>query len=318
MISLFVAVSYSCFDLNSSSARAFEGIIGSVVVKDSCFVRSQTYTGQGGVMFLTGSVGLIIENTMFYMCLSTKEGGALYVSVSTGYSIQLRLLCSNKCYSTGAWFHFGYLATASDHLYSFITITGSAPSSNSFYYPFRIEGGNQTISNMNSTKNYAYAHTGYGVTNPIYGKTSFVSIYSNTAQHSIAVLFYGSSSLVTMSFINVLSNNSPNYGVIHLANGAKYHMQNSVFYGNLHYLFDHLAGTSIKVSNSFISHSSNVQRGKGTFDFSSFVSYSLQTSIPITLFKTHWCDAQIEYTWIQSFNNPNQLMKPIILFLFTL
>jgi len=68
-------------------------------ISNCFFSRYSSYSGDGGVICVTASsCSMNINYSMFYNCVCSNWGGAIYFSSSNSY---LRMICANSC-SCGA------------------------------------------------------------------------------------------------------------------------------------------------------------------------------------------------------------------------
>ena len=213
------------------------------------FFRSTSYSGEGGVIYVNGgSYFMNISNSLFFNCMSNNNGGAIYFSSSNSL---IQKTCASKCSCQTAdnfYGQFGFItATINNHVeylslsYCSHLTTGEAP--------IRVDKGNQRLDNINSSLNNAYQISGYGV----WGPTTFSSLFCTFSNNKVAdgfCLFLNSNS-GTISYANIVHNNSPTKGVIYSESGSP-KLYNCIFDMNQNTLFCVLSG-GLEVSHSFIS-----------------------------------------------------------------
>jgi len=115
---------------------------------------------------------------------------------------------------------------------------------------------------------------------------------NNKVSHSICIYIYSDSGTITMSYANIVHNNSPSYGGVVFVNGAFPMMMYCIFKNNQNTLFCVYQG-SLEVSHSFIDHSAS------SFSTSTAVSTSNNNSLTNTItyqlqfFNSIHCNADI-------------------------
>jgi len=74
-------------------------------ISNCFFSRYSSYSGHGGVIYVYGgSYSMNVIYSMFYKCVCSSYGGAIYFSSSNSY---LRMICANRC--SAFYGHFAYL-----------------------------------------------------------------------------------------------------------------------------------------------------------------------------------------------------------------
>jgi len=82
-------------------------------ISNCFFSRSSSYSGSGGVIYVTVSSNLMnINYSMFYNSYCSERGGAIF-SYSSNSS--LRMICANSCSASSN--HFSYLSTSKIFIY---------------------------------------------------------------------------------------------------------------------------------------------------------------------------------------------------------
>jgi len=80
-------------------------------ISNCFFLRYSSYSGNGGVIYVSASsCSMNINYSMFYNCVCSSYGGAIYFYSSNS---SLRMICANSC-SCGASYdgHFAYLVAS--------------------------------------------------------------------------------------------------------------------------------------------------------------------------------------------------------------
>jgi len=248
------------------------------------FSRSTLYSGDGGVIFVSGgSYSMNVSNSMFYNCFCSLNGGAIYFSSSNSC---LRMICTNRC-SCGAssYGHFAYLI-ASLHQIDYLSVSFCSNISNG-YWSIGLQSGNQRVDNTNSSMNSVYSVSGIG----FYYSSSFTCSYctfSNNKAFEYSCVYLRFSSGI-ISFANIVYNNSPSsMGVVQVNEGSLIVIY-CIFQENQNTLFCVRSG-SLEVSHSFISYSGmlSTSTAVSTYSNNSFIS---RMTYQIPFFNSHYCNA---------------------------
>jgi len=253
------------------------------------FSRSLSYSGDGGVIYVNGgSYSMNVNYSMFYYCVCSNYGGAIYFSSPNSY---LRMICANSC-SCGASsrYHFAYLSASPVNQVEYLSVSNCSHTT-SGYLSIHLESGYQRVDNTNSSMNNAERVSGIGIIYPSSFTSSHCTFSNNKVSDSICMLFYSTSGIISMSYANIVHNNSPSWGVVHVEEAGPRKMMYCIFKKNQNTLFCVWSG-SIEVSHSYISHS-------GSFSSSTAVSTSNNNSFTNTItyqlqfFNSLHCNADI-------------------------
>ena len=280
----FYLASNGCISENISQGRSYLNI--AISISDCFFLRSSLFTGSGGggVIYVNGgSLTMNISYTMFYQCSCSSDGGAIYYASLKSF---LNMICSCNCSATTNY-QFAYLKASSNNEIWYVSISycsHSGVGSNAIV----LTTGNQKAYYSNSSLNKAVQASGMHFSTATSYVSSFCTCSNNYASNSICVYFYSNSG--TMSYANIVHNNSPGYGIVFVWNGGP-KVYYSIFDMNQNALFCIYAGT-LTVSHCFISHS-------GSFSASRSVSSSINNTFTrvqtyqIQFFNSHYCNADI-------------------------
>jgi len=221
-------------------------------ISNCFFSRYSSYSGDGGVICVNvGSYSMNVNYSMFYNCVCSNWGGAIYFSSSNSY---LRMICANSC-SCGTHGHFAYLSTSQVNQVEYLSVSNCSHTTDG-RYSIRLDSGNQRVDNTNSSVNNVYQGSGINIESPSSFTSSQCTFSNNKVSHSICILFSSTSGTISMSYANIVHNNCPssNYGVVEVSGEGLRKMMYCIFKNNQNTLFCVNQG-SLEVSHSFIDHS---------------------------------------------------------------
>jgi len=229
-------------------------------ISDCFFIRSSEYDLNGGVIYVLGdSYSMNVNFSMFYGCTCSYNGGAIYFSSSSSY---LRMICAYRC-SCGAPYvgHFALLSTSQKNHVEYLSVSNSSHNASGSYSIY-LSSGNQRVDNINSSMNNAFQVSGICIESP----SSFTSSHSTFSNNKVSdygcISFSSSSGTISMSYANIVYNNSPTQGIICAYGGQSLKLlMYCIFQKNQNYLFSVDYG-SLEVSHSFIDHSSSFSTSK--------------------------------------------------------
>jgi len=261
-----------------------------VDILDCFFSRISYFTGNGGVIFISGEgFSMNVSHSMFYKCTCTNTGGAIYFFNSTNSS--LRMICSNEC-SALSYDHFAYLHPCIFNKVEFLSVSSCSPVSTG-YYCVHLRDGYQKIQNMNSSLNKAKWVSGVYISSPFTFASSFCTFSNNNASEYICIRFYSCAG--EMSFTNIVHNNSPSLGVVLVFGSASTKLNHCIINSNQNTLF-YVESGSLEVSNSEIYHSGQfsssinvVTSSNNTID--PIYPPERRRTIQIIHFNSHFCNA---------------------------
>jgi len=216
------------------------------------FSRSSVFSGNGGVIFVQGgSYSMNIGFSMFYNCLA-DYGGAISFNSDNLY---LLMICANRCHAS-YWGHFAYLVPLQMNQVEYLSISACSHISTGIY-PIRMIKGIQRIDNTNSSMNNAFKSSGISQGTPSSFTSSHCTFSNNKASDSMCLNFFSPAGTISISYANIIHNNSPSdYGVVLVDGVGLTKMMYCVFQNNDNYLFYVWSG-SLEVSHSFIEHLSS-------------------------------------------------------------
>jgi len=250
------------------------------------FSRYSLYDGNGGVVFVSiSSCSMKINYSMFHNCVCSNYGGAICFYSTNSC---LRMICANSC--SALLGQFTWLEVSQTNQVEYLSVSNCSQTT-SGSYSIRLFSGNHIVDNTNSSMNNAIQGSGIFVNSPSSFTSSLCSFSNNIASSSMCIYFSSSAGTISMSYANIVHNNSPSRGVVYVWGGGSRKMMYCIFWNNQNYLFC-VYGGSLEVSHSFIDHSAS---------FSTSTSVSTSTNNTLThiityqlqFFKSYYCNAQL-------------------------
>jgi len=282
---IILSFSLGCENESVSEGRSY--FEADIDISHCFFSRSLEFSGTGGVIYVSASsYSMNVNYSMFYNCVCSSNGGAIYFSSSNS---SLRMICSNKC--SGSDRHFSYLKASQVNHVEYLSVSNCSHITTG-HWSIGLFNGDQRVDNTNSSMNNVYRVSGIGIDSPTSFTSSHCTFSNNKVSDCVCIYFHSSSGTVSMSYANIVHNNSPSlYGVI-FVNGAFPKMMYCIFKNNQNTLFC-VAKGSLVLSHSFIDHSSS------SFSRSTSVSTSNNNSLTNTItyqlqfFNSLHCNADI-------------------------
>jgi len=278
---------FSCDNESINQGRSY--IDSNINVSDCFFSRLSSYSGSGGVVYVNGgSYSMIFNSSMFFNCICSSLGGAMYFSSQNSF---LRMICANRC-SCGNLnsYHFVYIQTPHMNQVNYLSVSYCSPSTFGSY-SIRLDSGNQSVSNTNSSMNNANSYSGLYLSSTSSSTSSHCTFSNNKVSDFGCLRFY--SALGTMLYANILNNNSPSgNGVVYVDGGATRKMMYCIFNSNLNYLFCIYSG-SLEVCHSFFDHSSIAFSSRSNVSTANNNSFSYRMTYQIQFFSSLHCNADM-------------------------
>jgi len=275
-----------CESENIALGRSYTHM--NINITDCFFSRTSVFTGSGGVIYVSGSpYSMSVNFSIFYKCVCSSQGGAIFFNSINSY---LRNICANNC-SASAGDHFAYLINSQINQVEFLSVSKCSHTT-SGNYPMVLEMGNLRVDNTNSSNNNAEQISGFGIQSPLSFTSSHCTLANNNVSSVICIYLHSTSGTISMSFTNIIQNNSPSYGVIYAYGAGLRKMMYCIFHNNQDTLF-FLESGSLEVSHSFIDHS-------GSFSTSNAVStltnntFSYSMTYQIQFFDSLDCNADMK------------------------
>jgi len=284
-----------CEKENIASGRSYVEI--SVNITHCFFSRYSFHYSDGGVIYVNGgSYSMNVNFSMFYNCLAQSGGAIFFVSSNA----KIKKICANRCscgdYNGG---HFASISASQMNEVEYLSISNC---SDSFTGEDSIElmGGFQRVDNTNSSMNNANRGSGLTIKSPSLFTSSFCVYSNNIVSEYNCLYFYSNSGTISMSYANIVHNNSPYDGVVFVDGDGIRKMNYCIFQNNQNYLFCVWSG-SLEVSHSFFDFS-------GSFSTSTAVSttndsFTIRMTYQIQFFNSLHCNADISERTISETQN---------------
>jgi len=246
-------------------------------------LRFSSLTGNGGVIFVDGGTySMNVNYSMFHNCVCSSQGGAIFFKSSNS---NLRMICSNRC--SAPFYHFVYLYATLTNEVEYLSVSYCSNSTIGLY-SMCLEIGNQRVDRTNSSMNNANWESGIYINSPSVFTSSQCSFSNNRVLGRRCISFSSITGLITMSYTNIVHNNSPNDGVVYVNGVGLKKMMYCIFQNNQNYLF---CASNLQVSHSFIDHSSSsVSSGQGLSTISNN-SFEICITYQIQYFSSLHCNA---------------------------
>ena len=254
----FIQLFSTC--IHVSSQRAFLiTIIGNYTI-DSCIISTSTLNGNGGGVSCSIQCSMIIRDTNFYECNASQSGGALYFSHSSSKLEQIRI-CSLRC-KAGTGNNYGsyaFVSTQSNvqasNIISFVSISQCSPINGHGDGSIRMNNGNQTFNNFNSSNNRNQYNSGMYTLNANFFLGKECTFVNNLPSGYRCLGFLGTGGKVLNSNIINNTSTSTSYGVTYVASGV-FSFEKSIFSMNIGRLFTINSG-SFSINYCWIDHPLN-------------------------------------------------------------
>jgi len=276
---------FGCENTNLDLVRSYFQV--NISISDCSFSRSILFSGHGGVIYVSGaSYSMNVYSSMFYNCVCSQNGGAIYFSSS---NIYIRMICAKK-FSCGASYsyQFAFFKVSQINQLDYLSVSYCYYATNE-RYTFYVQNGNQSVKNINSSMNNAYKGSGILIDSPSSFTSSHCTFSNNKVSHSVCIWFYSASG--TMSYANIIHNNSPSNGVVVVEGIGSIMMTLCIFKNNENYLYCIWQG-SLEVSHSFIDHSSSLST-RTPVSTSTNISFTAEMTYQIQFFNSYHCHADI-------------------------
>ena len=250
-----VFLSNECKSETIDSGRSY--VNEQVSIYNCFFRRLSEYSGSGGVISISGSYFTMkIELTMFYNCLCSTSGGAIYFSSE---NCTLYKVCAFRITSS-SYYHFAYLEVAKTVTIDLLSLSTSSYSSIGDT-SLGLRNGDQSFTHSNIS--YNMARVASTILTKAAGKILFSYFTLADNYVSCCICLQLSQSIGDVLYANIINNNSPSYGVVHLWSSGTYTMQYCIYFENQNTLLCADSG-SMTLSNCFISHAFVILSGPVT------------------------------------------------------
>jgi len=259
----------------------------SINISNCFFSRYLSYSGDGGVIYVSGgSYSMNVIYSIFYNCVCSNCGGAIYFSSSNS---SLRMICANSC--SASYGHFAYLSCSQMNQVEYLSVSNCSHTTSGERTIF-LHSGDQRVDNTNSSMNNAYRFSGIIIYSPSSFTSSHCTFSNNKVFEWICIVFYSTTGIISMSYANIVHNNSPSSREVVLVNGAGSRMMMyCIFKNNQNNLFCVYEG-SLEVSHSFIDHSAS-SFSDGAVSTSNNNSFTNTITYQLQFFNSIHCNAEI-------------------------
>ena len=253
-------------------------------IEHCLFKRTNIFKGKGGVIFIYyEDKNLKLNNCIFYYCCCTEDGGAIYF---IGNNVELLKICGSYCFSK--FYQFSYLKTNLNNYNNLISINNCFKNTKGFY-SYRIDNGNCTLTNFNSSKNFNYRISSIYILDSIFLKNIYCNIIDNFVK-SHTIIYFNCYNNNYLSYYNIINNNSPEEnGIINFWKG-NYTILNSIFLNNKNILIFN-EYSNLLIFNCKINHEENyIFKGKKIINNVN-INNNLINTIFIIHYSTIYCNA---------------------------
>jgi len=219
-----------------------------------------------------------VSFSLFFYCRAT-EGGAIYFDSEISV---LKMICSSNCSATN--YLFAFIKGSLINNLEYLTIRSCSSTMQGFYTLYVSSKGN--VDNSNISMNYASRVAGI-----FFNANSFSSSHctiSNNLVHEYNCLYVFSCTGI-IKFANIVGNNSPNEGVVHV-NGGSLTMNYCIFCNNQNILLFIKSG-SLTLSHCYISHI-GLFSSKTSVSKSNNNTFTLKETYDLRHFDSHYCFAE--------------------------
>jgi len=241
-----------------------------------------------------------VSNSMFYNCLCSNEGGAIYFDSSNSF---LRMICACGCkFGDYIWGQFANIYSSLENQVEYLSLS-CGPIFSSGFCPIFIKSGNQRVYNTNSSMNNVHSYSGIGINSPLSFTSSYCSFSNNKVANSICINIFYSTYEVLLSYMNIVHNNSPSNGVLYCQGSGTKKLTYCIFHDNKNYLFFIYSG-SLEVSISFIDHPSSSFTNNNAVSTKTNNSMTFRITYQIQFFNSLHCNADIPLQQKSPMNTP--------------
>jgi len=298
-------VSLGCENESIDQGRSYIHI--NISISNCFFKRYSSYSGNGGVIYVyLGSYSMNVNYSMFYNCVCSSWGGAIYFCSSDSC---FRMICANSCSSgASAGGQFAIILTTRTFHVEHLSVSNC---SHNIYgsYSIHLFSTYLRVDNTNSSMNNAKEGSGIRISSPSSFTSSHCTFSNNKVSDGICIYFFSNPGTISMSYANIVHNNSPSDGVVYV-NGAFPMMMYCIFKNNQNTLFCVWSG-SLEVSHSFIDHSGSSFSRSTTVSTSNNNSFTNTITFQLQFFNSLHCNADIpleqrtpEDTLMNTLNEP--------------
>jgi len=268
----------TCINQVISQSRSYYQ--ANVNISNCNFQRFVQFVGDGGVIYIKGDLYyLFIENSVFFGCFCTKNGGGIHFHSNR---VVFSKICAKLC--SANYGHFGYIIAKEDNFHDHLSITSCSNVTNG-YYSIEINSGNQKIQNVNSSMNKASQMSGIGNGNPASFSCSYCSFSHNNMSSGICIMMNGNTGTIFCS--NIIHNICPtSFGIVYVY--GSYLLKYCIFSNNHNVLF-HISTGNLSIIHCLIFHSGAISTTYGLFA-SNNNSYISASTYFIHFYNSAYCN----------------------------
>jgi len=279
-----------CVNENISQGRSYDGV--DVNISDCFFTRFEEYSDKGGVIYAqSSSVKVYVSNSMFYNCMTYRNGGA--ICFDTCHTFVMKMTCVSRCRTSGTSSsgHFGYLRVYNPSTFEYCSLS-SCSYGTTGSWAMLLYLGDQRMYFMNFSMNNAKSGSCFRSYNPNTFIGAYCTFANNIVSDSVCISLYNTYSQFRVDapihYSNIVNNNSPQYGLV---------MSYDVYLSLKFCIIDSNQGTlfysemkTVEIANCFISHTGvlSTSNSLSTSVNNSFTKH--QTNL-IQYFDSYYCHA---------------------------
>jgi len=281
---------------SNCGSRIVDSPLGNVEIINCVFSEMKS-DSNGGVISYKDKTGVYVslQDCMFDHCQSSKGGGAIYFTCPTDSSFDTKRVCGYLCH--GMFMHFGFfqVSNGKSNTYELVTINHCYNNTDEGHWDtFCIQGGNQKVNGVNSSKNIGIESPGMHSIQPESLQASFCTFAHNFALEDYIVSFQSGLSVLYLSYANIINSSFVSgYTGVLSSSSNDVRVSNCVFVGNMKALFAANENGKITVSDSVICHiKGNITKGSVTMGQN--ITITNDENIPtlgFTHYVTYYCFA---------------------------
>ena len=219
-------------------------------------------------IYFSGSIlNLLVDNSLFHSCITSNRGGGIFFSGNG--NVVCNKICGYNCYSistTRITGQFIVLSTSLNNTNEFhmSTIIKCPYFSSIHFSPIHIISGNQKMNNLNISLNIENSLSAFQslLSHTFSGK--FCTICNNIVSDQQCLNFHGGTGRY-ISYFNIITNNSPNAGIVLLFDNSGIVFEFCIFMDNSNILF-FISSGSLTIKNSNILHTGLLSSGAVIFN----------------------------------------------------
>jgi len=235
-----------CTENNITVGRSYLNV--EILINDCYFSRTQAFSSNGGVIYLSNLLPFNVTYCVFNNCSSSGSGGAIYCA---NLISEIRMICAYGCNATSC--HFASISSKISRIdYATLTYCSKYLLGEQ---PITLWNGENRLSSSNFSKNLCKFDCGIRV----YKTRDFLSNYCtfawNNASSHICIMLWDYSG--SFSFANIIGNwANSGFGLVRTY-GSIYIFSDCIFSHNIGTLFYKESNDVLSLRHCTISHPSN-------------------------------------------------------------